>query len=91
MASAAGAVSAPLELSAAPFAGRQPPRRILLAAAGIGGGITAGGALGWLVSRSGPAIATGGLAMGAGVIVYLIMEELLREAHETDLGGIAVR
>ena len=76
--------------AAASFAGRQPPSRILLAAAGIGGGITAGGALGWILSRAHPSIATGVLATGASVIIYLIMEELLREAHETDAGPLEV-
>lgn len=66
--------------------GRWRTGRVLAAALGIGLGITAAGALGWFIAQGGAALATGVLGLGASVIIYLIMEELLREAHETDAG-----
>jgi zinc transporter, ZIP family len=72
--------------AAAGFGGRWSRPRVAAAAVGIAAGITAAGALGWLVSRADAAIATGVLAVGASVIIYLILEELLRDAHQTDMG-----
>lgn len=70
---------------------RWPARRILVTAGGIGGAITGAGALGWAVAHTNsPAAITAVLGVGASVIIYLIMEELLREAHETDTGPLEV-
>lgn len=72
--------------AAGALADRWSAGRVLATAGGIGAGITAAGALGWLVAQDGAWLATGVLGLGASVIIYLIMEELLREAHETDTG-----
>jgi ZIP family zinc transporter len=63
-----------------------PAGRLISTAVGIGGGITAAGALGWLTAQATPALATAVLGLGASGIIYLITEEVLREAHETDTG-----
>lgn len=72
--------------SAEALAERWAAGRVIGAAAAIGAGITAAGALGWLTAQAGPFLATAVLGVGASVIIYLVMEELLREAHETDSG-----
>lgn len=69
---------------------RWPPGRIVAAGAAIGIGITGAGGLGWLVAQGPAALGTAVLGVGASVIVYLIMEELLREAHEVDTGPVEV-
>lgn len=65
-------------------------RRIVAAAAGIGAGITGAGAIGWSIAQTTTAAVTVVLGVGASVIVYLILEELLREVHETDTGPTEV-
>ena len=67
-----------------------PTRRIIATAAGIAAAITAAGALGWTIADTNPAAITTVLGVGASVIIYLILEELLREAHETDTGPLEV-
>jgi hypothetical protein len=42
--------------------------------------------LGWLVAQGQLGLATAVPGLGASVIIYLIMEELLREARDTDAG-----
>lgn len=69
---------------------RWPTRRVVPGAIAVGVAITGAGALGWLVAQASPAIQTAVLGAGASVIVYLILEELLREAHETDTGPLEV-
>jgi len=69
---------------------RWPARQVFLGGIAIGVAITGAGALGWLVAQANPATHTAVLGVGASVIVYLILEELLREAHETDTGPIEV-
>lgn len=61
-----------------------PPGHLIGTATGIDAAITAARALGWLAAHATAALATAVLGLGASVIIYLIMEELLREAHETD-------
>lgn len=65
-----------------------PGRRVAVAAGGVGAAITAAGALGWALSRTDQAVSTAILGLGASVIVYLVLEELLREVHETDTGPL---
>ncbi|SDY85579.1 zinc transporter, ZIP family [Modestobacter sp. DSM 44400] len=72
------------------LAQRWSPGRVLAAAAGIGVAITGAGGLGWLIAQTNAALITGVLGLGASVIIYLIMEELLREAHEVDTGSTEV-
>ncbi|MFR0355592.1 hypothetical protein [Streptomyces sediminimaris] len=67
-----------------------PRSRTVTAAAVTGAGIVAGGALGWAVARAPAGLATGVLGAGASVIMYLVFEELLREAHEQDTGPVEV-
>lgn len=67
-----------------------PGRRVAVAAGGVGAAITAAGALGWALSRTDQAVSTAILGLGASVIVYLVLEELLREVHETDTGPLEV-
>lgn len=69
---------------------RWPPGRLVVAGAGIGVAITGAGAIGWAVAHTNAAVITAVLGVGASVIVYLILEELLREAHETDAGPLEV-
>lgn len=69
---------------------RWPARQILGTAGGIGAAITGAGALGWAIAATNAAAVTVVLGVGASVIIYLIMEELLREAHETDTGPLEV-
>ncbi|HWG00499.1 MAG TPA: hypothetical protein VG164_01460 [Trebonia sp.] len=69
---------------------RWPARRTVTAAAGIGAAITGAGALGWTIAQTNPALQTLVFGIGASVIIYLILEELLREAHETDTGPLEV-
>lgn len=76
--------------AASALTGRWSPSRIIAVAAGIGAAITAAGALGWLVAHGPGALVTTVLGLGASVIIYLIMEELLREGHETDAGPAEV-
>lgn len=66
------------------------PGRVIGVAGGVGAGITGAGALGWLVAQAGRSFVTTVLGVGASVIVYLILEELLREVHETDTGPTEV-
>lgn len=47
-------------------------------------------AVGRVVAQSGAAFVTTALGVGTGVIVSLILEELLREVHETDSGPVEV-
>lgn len=70
--------------------GRWPAARIVTAAAVTGAAITGAGGLGWLVAQGPRGLVTAVLGLGASVIIYLIMEELLREAHETDAGPAEV-
>ena len=70
--------------------GRWPARRIVAVAASIGAAITGAGGLGWLAAQGPTGLATAILGVGASVIIYLVMEELLREAHETDTGPTEV-
>lgn len=67
-----------------------PRRRVAVAAGGVGAAITAAGALGWALSRTDQAVSTAILGLGASVIIYLVLEELLREVHETDTGPLEV-
>jgi hypothetical protein len=53
------------------------PRLVQHAAAGIGAGIAAAGALGWLTTQATAALATAVLGLGTSVILSLITEELL--------------
>lgn len=69
---------------------RWPRERVIAAAGGIGVAIAAAGGLGWLVAQGSAPLIAGVLGLGASVIIYLIMEELLREAHEIDAGSIEV-
>lgn len=70
---------------------RWPARRTVATAAGIGAAITGAGGLGWAIADTGSvSTITAVLGVGASVIIYLIMEELLREAHETDTGPVEV-
>lgn len=69
---------------------RWSPLRITAAGAMIGAGITGAGGLGWLIAQGPAALGTAVLGLGASVIIYLIMEELLREAHEVDTGPVEV-
>lgn len=69
---------------------RWPRGRVLLLAAGVAAGIVAAGALGWFLAGLPAAVGTLILGVGASVIVYLILEELLREAHELASGAIEV-
>ena len=66
---------------------RWSDRTVVSTAAAIGAAITGAGALGWLVAQGPSWLATGVLGLGASVITYLIMEELLREGHEIDTGA----
>lgn len=72
--------------AAAALRKRRPSGRVVAAAAGIGAAIMAAGSLGWVIAQSGSFAATAVLGLGASVIIYLVLEELLREAHETDTG-----
>lgn len=67
-----------------------PARKIIAIAAGIAAAITAAGALGWAIAGTNAAATTAALGVGASVIIYLILEELLREAHQTDTGPLEV-
>ena len=69
---------------------RWPPGIIITAAAVTGAAITGAGGLGWLAAQEPQALATAVLGLGASVIIYLILEELPREAHETDAGPAEV-
>jgi len=55
------------------------------AAAGIGAGIAAAGALGWLTTQATAALATAVLGLGTSVILSLITEELLGGAIKLTL------
>lgn len=72
------------------LARRWRARRIVLAGGLIGATITGAGALGWALAQTDAAVTTAVLGLGASVIVYLVVEELLREVHETDTGPIEV-
>lgn len=72
------------------LAQRWSPGRIIATAAAVGAAITAAGALGWVVAHTNAAAVTAVLGVGASVIIYLILEELLREAHDTDTGPLEV-
>lgn len=65
-------------------------RSVLLAAVVVGAGIAVGGALGWLVAQAGTPVVTLTLGVGASAIMYLVLEELLRESHQQDIGPIEV-
>lgn len=67
-----------------------PRPRIIGTAAVIGLGITASGALGWLVAQAPDAIGTLTLGLGASALMYLVLEELLRESHEEESSTIPV-
>lgn len=67
-----------------------PAHRVVSAAGGVGAAITGAGALGWALAQTNRAVTTVVLGFGASVIVYLVLEELLREVHETDTGPIEV-
>jgi ZIP family zinc transporter len=69
---------------------RWPAARIIAAAAVTGAAITGAGGLGWLAAQGPQALIAAVLGLGASVIIYLILEELLREAHETDEGPVEV-
>lgn len=69
---------------------RWPPRQIIVAGGAVGAAITAAGALGWVLAQTGRAVTTTVLGLGASVIIYLVLEELLREVHETDTGPVEV-
>lgn len=59
------------------LANRWPPRRIVLAVVLVASAITGAGALGWVLAQMGAAVTTTVLGLGASVIVYLVLEELL--------------
>jgi ZIP family zinc transporter len=61
------------------------PRTIAVSAA-IGVAIAAGGAVGWAVAQAPPALGTTVLGVGASVVMNLVLEELLREAHRNESG-----
>lgn len=65
-------------------------RRVIPTASGVGAAITAAGGLGWVLAQTNRAVTTTILGLGASVIIYLVLEELLREVHETDTGPIEV-
>lgn len=67
-----------------------PARQVIAAAAAVAAAITGAGALGWALAGTGPAVTTTVLGVGASVIVYLVLEELLREVHQTDTGPVEV-
>ncbi|MDA8297822.1 MAG: hypothetical protein M0004_14785 [Actinomycetota bacterium] len=64
--------------------------RVVLAGGLVGAAITAAGALGWALAQTNAAVTTAALGLGASVIVSLVLEELLREVHETDTGPVEV-
>lgn len=77
--------------AAGTLTGRWAAGRIVATVAGIGAAITGGGALGWAVAYTGSAAAiTAAVGVGASVISYRILEELLREAHHSDTGPAEV-
>ncbi len=65
-------------------------RRVITAAAAVAAAITGAGALGWALAQTNPAVTTTVLGIGASVIIYLVLEELLREVHKTDTGPVEV-
>lgn len=67
-----------------------PNRRIITAATTVAAAITGAGGLGWALARTNRAVTTTVLGVGASVIIYLVLEELLREVHETDTGPAEV-
>lgn len=72
------------------MAARISTKTLVAAGAIVGTAITAAGALGWTLAQTNPAVTTAVLGFGASVIIYLVLEELLREVHETDTGTIEV-
>ena len=77
--------------AASALARRRTPAQVITTGFGIGAAITAAGGLGWLVADVGSAgLTVAVLGIGASVIVYLVLEELLREAHETAVGTLEV-
>ena len=69
---------------------RWPRWRVMVIAAIVAAAITGAGALGWVVAGLPVAVTTTVLGLGASVIIYLIMEELLREAHELATSTVEV-
>lgn len=72
------------------LARRWSPARIITAAGLTGTAIICASGLGWLAAQGPQALGTAVLGLGASIIIYLIMEELLREAHERDAGPAEV-
>lgn len=69
---------------------RWPNRRVIAAAATVAAAITGAGALGRVLAQTDQTVTTTVLGVGASVIIYLVLEELLREVHETDTGPVEV-